>query len=71
MLQDVLFSTLAQSSPAGGEVVPIPSQTGWVTMFLLLIVWLFVAAIVLGPLIHYFGLVRRSPQAFADDRRLH
>jgi hypothetical protein len=64
---------IAQSSPTppAPPEVPIPTHTAWVSPFLLMIVWLFVAAAVAGPLIHYFGLIKRSPQAFADDRRTH
>lgn len=63
--------TLIAQSAATGRDVPIPVQTGWVSPFLLMIVWLFVAAAVLGPLIHYFRLVKRSPQVFSDDVRRH
>jgi hypothetical protein len=66
----MVMQEVAQTAPAAGEV-PIPVQTGWVGTFLLLIVWVFVAAVVLGPLIHYFKLLKPSSQAFADDRRSH
>jgi hypothetical protein len=49
--------------------VPIPLSTGWVEGFLLMIVWLFVTAVIVGPLVTYFRLERRSPQVFIDDRR--
>jgi hypothetical protein len=50
--------------------VPIPLSTGWVEGFLLLIVWLFVAAVIVGPLVTYFHLEPRSTQAFSDDRKV-
>lgn len=54
-----------------GPAVATPTQTWWVGTFLLMVVWVFVAAAVLGPLIHYFALVRPSKQQFADDRKTH
>ncbi|HUO10885.1 MAG TPA: hypothetical protein VM008_21465 [Phycisphaerae bacterium] len=50
--------------------VAIPLSTGWVEGFLLLIVWLFVAAVVIGPLITFFHLEPRSSQHFIDDRKV-
>jgi hypothetical protein len=41
---------------------------GWITAFLLLILWLTVAAIILGPLIRHFKLEPRSAQVFTADR---
>ena len=52
------------------ERVPIPLSTGWVEGFLLLIVWLFVAAIVVGSLVTFFHLEPRSPQLFSDDPKI-
>lgn len=48
----------------------IPLSTGWVEGFLLLIVWLFVAAVVIGPLITYFKLEPKSQQQFLDDKKV-
>ncbi|HVX85710.1 MAG TPA: hypothetical protein VH253_13090 [Phycisphaerae bacterium] len=70
-----MASVTVQHTTTGGSGgvhdAPIPVQTAWVSPFLLMIVWLFVAAAVVGPLIHYFRLVKRSPQVFADDKRTH
>jgi hypothetical protein len=46
----------------------IPLSPGWITGFLLLILWLTVAAIILGPLIRHFQLQPRSLQFFSGDR---
>jgi hypothetical protein len=51
-------------------VAPIPLSTGWVEGFLLLIVWLFVAAILIGPLISFFRLEPRCVQRFSDDPKV-
>ncbi len=51
--------------------VPIPLSTGWVEFFLLMIVWLFVAAAIIGPLVTYFRVERRSSEVFIDDRKSH
>ena len=50
--------------------VPIPLSTGWVEGFLLLIVWLFVVAVVIGPLVTFFQAQPRSTQQFIDDRKV-
>jgi hypothetical protein len=47
--------------------IPIPIYTGWVGGFLLMILWLFIAAIVLGPIVNHFKLEPRSAQKFSDD----
>ena len=62
---------LGADHPASRDAafVPIPLSTGWVEGFLLMIVWLFVAAVIIGPLVTYFRLERRSPQVFIDDRK--
>ncbi len=70
MPQMAAILPMAQTLPAAAAVA-IPTQTAWVSTFLLLIVWVFVAAVIVGPLIRYFKLLKRSPQQFADDRRLH
>jgi hypothetical protein len=64
---------LAADLPATrtAAAVPIPLSTGWVEGFLLLIVWLFVIAVIVGPLVKHFRLERRSPQVFIDDRKSH
>jgi hypothetical protein len=56
----------AASAPAPEALVPI--MPGWVPGFLLMILWLFVAAILLGPLIRHFKLEPHSRQSFSDDR---
>jgi len=56
--------------PLDAAHVPIPLSTGWVEGFLLMIVWLFVAAILVGPLVKFFHLEPRSDQVFIDDRRI-
>jgi hypothetical protein len=65
------LSALGAEHPASRDAVfvPIPLSTGWVEGFLLMIVWLFVAAVIIGPLVTYFRLERRSPQVFIDDRK--
>jgi hypothetical protein len=45
-----------------------PASPTWITGFLLLILWLTVAAIILGPLIRHFQLEPRSTQFFTGDR---
>ena len=61
------FAAAAVTNPRAAEI-PIPRSTVWVSGFLLLVVWLFVAAIILGPLAAYFKLGQgRSAQKFADD----
>ena len=52
---------------SGSELLT-PLAPGWVIHFLLLILWIFVAAILLGPLIRYFNLEPTSKQYFSDDR---
>lgn len=47
--------------------VPIPRSTAWVPTLLLAIVWLLAAAAIVGPLLRWLKLPRRSAQLFADD----
>ena len=54
----------------GADRAAIPLSTGWVEGFLLLIVWLFVAAVVIGPLITFFNLEPKSQQQFLDDKKI-
>ena len=70
-----IFASLAGATPAlaadsTAERAAIPLSTGWVEGFLLLIVWLFVAAVVIGPLIRYLHLEPRSQQQFLDDKKI-
>jgi hypothetical protein len=58
------------AATADANRAAIPLSTGWVEGFLLLIVWLFVAAVVIGPLITFFNLEPRSPQQFLDDKKV-
>jgi hypothetical protein len=61
---------LAADNGSGGDRAAIPLSTGWVEGFLLLIVWLFVAAVVIGPLITFFNLEPKSQQQFLDDKKI-
>jgi len=63
-----ILAALPASAPADGAELLVPQTPAWVTSFLLLILWLFVAAILLGPLIRHFNLEPRSHQYFSDDR---
>ena len=63
----ILAAEHAASSPAGTDPL-IPLSPAWITGFLLLVLWLFVAAILLGPLIRHFQLEPRSFQYFTGDR---
>ena len=47
-------------SSSGAELLT-PVAAAWVIRFLVLILWLFVAAILLGPLIRHFNLEPTSP----------
>jgi hypothetical protein len=66
----LLTSILAAESNAAGSVADalIPVSPGWIAGFLLLILWLVVAAIILGPLIRHFQLEPKSAQFFTGDR---
>ena len=61
---------LAADGATAGDRAAIPLSTGWVEGFLLLIVWLFVAAVVLGPLITFLNLEPKSQQQFLDDKKV-
>jgi hypothetical protein len=70
-----IFALLASATPLlaadnAADRAAIPLSTGWVEGFLLLIVWLFVAAVVIGPLITYFNLEPKSQQQFLDDKKI-
>jgi hypothetical protein len=74
-----IFTLLASATPllaadnaggGGADRAAIPLSTGWVEGFLLLIVWLFVAAVVIGPLITFFNLEPKSQQQFLDDKKI-
>jgi hypothetical protein len=62
------FSFLAAATNPAGSQFLVPTSAAWVVTFLLMILWLFVAAILLGPLIRHFRLEPTSSQYFADDR---
>ena len=64
------FAAGGPTSAANSETAAIPLSTGWVEGFLLLIVWLFVAAVVIGPLITFFNLAPKSQQHFIDDKKI-
>ncbi len=64
------IAILAAPSTSATGAVPIPLSTGWVEGFLLMIVWLFVAAVIIGPLVTFFRLGPRSAQLFTDDRKI-
>jgi hypothetical protein len=60
------------SGAAGPEVaVPIPVNPVWVSQLLLVVVWIVVAAVLLGPLVLHFRLLPRTTQLFADDHGAH
>jgi hypothetical protein len=61
----------AETAPTNGAAELLtPVSPGWITGFLLLILWLTVAAIILGPLIRHFQLEPRSLQIFTGDKPL-
>jgi Na+/H+-dicarboxylate symporter len=60
-------SSATATATSGAELLT-PLAPTWVISFLLLILWLFVAAILLGPLIRHFNLEPASNQYFSDDR---
>jgi hypothetical protein len=64
------FAAVGPTSASSAETAAIPLSTGWVEGFLLLIVWLFVAAVVIGPLITFFSLAPKSQQQFIDDKKI-
>jgi hypothetical protein len=64
------FAAGGAATATGPESAAIPLSTGWVEGFLLLIVWLFVAAVVIGPLITFFNLAPKSQQQFIDDKKI-
>jgi hypothetical protein len=60
----------AESSSAaggGGVGIAVPVATDWAAGLLVLIVWLLVAAVLLGPLLRRLKLYGRSTQVFAED----
>ncbi len=61
---NTLVASLAQTT------IPMPLSTGWVEAFLLMIVWLFVIAIIIGPLVKFFRLEPHSPQLFSGDKKI-
>jgi hypothetical protein len=63
----ILLLPLAAEKPA----VPVPVVTDWVPWLLLVLLWILVAAAVIGPVIRYFRAEPRSGQAFSDDRAGH
>jgi len=62
-----ILAALSTSAPASGAELLVPQSPGWVISFLLLILGLFVAAALLGPLIRRFNLEPSSQQYFSDD----
>jgi hypothetical protein len=49
------------------ENVPVPVAPDWVPSLVLALVWLLVAAMVVGPVVRYFRGEPRAAQAFSDD----
>ncbi len=64
-------NAFAAESPGGGgsaPAVPVPVSTEWAGSLLLVIVWLLVAAAIVGPVVRFFRIGPRSAQLFSDDR---
>ena len=66
-LLPTLAAETSTSAAAAAEYLT-PASPAWITGFLLLILWLTVAAIILGPLIRHFKLEPQSTQFFTGDR---
>ncbi len=64
-----ILAAAATTISASAAETPVPLYTGWISGFLLPIVWLFVGAVVIGPLVYHFKLEPRSTQLFVDDKR--
>ena len=73
MFTAMVSPALASGTPHGTTTalqeaaVPVPANPVWVTGLLLMIVWVVVAAVLLGPLIVHFRLLPKGEQVFADD----
>ena len=64
---DAAVMTIRILAESGAGSVAVPAATDWAAGLVVLIVWVLVAAVVVGPLMRKFKLFRRSTQVFAED----
>jgi hypothetical protein len=55
--------TLGQTLPEA----PVPSSHEYLPTLVLVLLWIVIAAAVIGPIVRYVGKGPRSTQVFADD----
>lgn len=69
-----LAAYAAHDAPGHEAAPPAAYSEGFIRVLLLAILWLFIAAAILGPLVMYFVgdlWKRRTPQIFEDDAGGH
>jgi hypothetical protein len=64
---ELLTHSLLRVLAAEAALVPVPVSPDWVPSLLLVLVWLLVAAMVVGPVVRYFRGEPRASQTFSDD----